>query len=124
MLFNVRFNNSFSSKKIIEFIKKRLDGVGKNYEITFKVSGESFYNCTDRLSESLVKAIRHITGKKPQLSTNGGTSDARFISNISPVIEFGLVGKNMHQVNESISVEDVKLLSKVYLKFLENIFCY
>ena len=67
-------------------------------------------------------AIKKVTKTEPELSTSGGTSDARFISKICPVIEFGIVGKTMHQINENISVTDIEKLSEIYFLFLKNIF--
>ena len=66
--------------------------------------------------------IKKITGIKPKLSTSGGTSDARFIKNISPCLEFGLVGKTMHKIDESVSVSDLRKLTKIYLSILDNYF--
>ena len=66
--------------------------------------------------------IKKITGLKPKLSTSGGTSDARFIKNISPCLEFGLVGKTMHKIDENVSVSDLKKLTKIYENILLNYF--
>ncbi len=66
--------------------------------------------------------IKKITKIKPKLSTSGGTSDARFIRKISPCVEFGLVGKTMHKINESVSLSDLKKLTNIYNKILENYF--
>ena len=120
--FNVRFNNNFTSKTLVSLLKKRLNMVGKNYDLDVNVSGESFYNSSEKLSKSLTSAIYKTLRLKPKMSTSGGTSDARFISNICPVIEFGLVGNTMHQVNENVKVSDIKKLSKIYFEFLKKIF--
>ena len=66
--------------------------------------------------------VKKVTSKEPELSTSGGTSDARFISELCPVIEFGIVGSTMHQVNESISVNDIESLSAIYFEFMKNMF--
>ena len=66
--------------------------------------------------------IKKVTGVRPKLSTSGGTSDARFIKNIAPCLEFGLVGKTMHKIDESVSISDLKKLTKIYYKILENYF--
>ena len=68
------------------------------------------------------KIIKKITKIKPKLSTTGGTSDARFIKKISPCLEFGLVGKNMHKIDESVSLKDLKNLTKIYENILQNYF--
>ena len=120
--FNVRFNNNFTSKSLISLLKERLNIVGNNYSLEIKVSGESFYNSSEKLSKSLTSAIYKTLRLKPKMSTSGGTSDARFIANIRPVIEFGLVGNTMHQVNENVKISDIKKLSKIYFEFLKNIF--
>ena len=120
--FNVRFNSSFSSTSLIKLLKERLNQVGKHYSINFSVSGESFINKSDKLTDTLSYAIFEILKIKPKMSTSGGTSDARFISKICPVIEFGLVGKTMHQINENVSLMDIKALSMIYQKFLEKMF--
>lgn len=120
--FNVRFNNNFTSKSLIRLLKKKLNTIGKNYSIEFTVSGESFYNPSKVLSSNLTSAINSVLDIEPEMSTSGGTSDARFISKICPVIEFGLVGKTMHQVNENVKEKDIKNLSKIYLEFIKNSF--
>ena len=86
-----------------------------------KVSGESFFNYSEVLTNCLTTAIKKVTKKKPELSTSGGTSDARFISKICPVIEFGIVGKTMHQVNENVAIKDIVLLKEIYSKILNEI---
>ncbi len=120
--FNVRFNDKFKSKDIIKILRERLDSIGCKYELSTKVSGESFFNYSEKLTKSIVKAVKKITNKEPELSTSGGTSDARFISELCPVIEFGIVGSTMHQVNENINVSDIESLSAIYLEFIKNIF--
>ena len=120
--FNVRFNDNFKSKEIIKILKERLDSVCCKYELSTKVSGESFFNYSEKLTKSIVDAVKKITNKEPELSTSGGTSDARFISKLCPVIEFGIVGNTMHQVNENISVNDIESLSAIYFEFMKNIF--
>jgi succinyl-diaminopimelate desuccinylase len=120
--FNVRFNDKFKSNDIIGILKERLDSIGCKYELSTKVSGESFFNYSEKLTKSVVKAVKKVTTKEPELSTSGGTSDARFISELCPVIEFGIVGNTMHQVNESISVNDIESLSAIYFEFMKNMF--
>ena len=120
--FNVRFNDNFKSEEVIKLLKNRLDKVECNYDLQTKVSGESFFNFSEKLTESIVNAVKTVTKNDPELSTSGGTSDARFISKICPVIEFGIVGKTMHQINENISIKDIEKLSDIYFLFLKNIF--
>ena len=120
--FNVRFNDNFKSKDLIVLLKKRLNSSNCDYELKTKVSGESFFNFSEKLTESIVQAVKKVTKNDPELSTSSGTSDARFISSICPVIEFGIVGKTMHQINENISLTDIDKLSEIYFHFLKNIF--
>ncbi len=75
-----------------------------------------------KLITFLKNAIKNKTKNSPDLSTSGGTSDARFIAKYCPVVEFGLVGKTMHQINENASIEDINLLSEIYYEFLNEIF--
>ena len=121
--FNVRFNNSFSSDSIVNKIKNRLDKINKNYELEVKVSGESFLNFSKKMNKLMTQSIYEITGKTPDLSTSGGTSDARFIAQICPVIEFGLVGQTMHQVDENVLTDDIISLTEIYFLFLRKILC-
>ena len=102
--------------------KQRLKKTKSNYELNIKVSGESFYNSSKKLVDPLIHSIKKVTTKTPKLSTSGGTSDARFISKLCPVIEFGIVGKTMHKINENINIRDLEDLSKIYLYFINNVF--
>ena len=120
--FNVRFSDKHKSKDIIKLIKQRLKKTKSDYELNIRVSGESFHNSSKKLVDPLVDSIKKVTTKTPKLSTSGGTSDARFISKICPVIEFGIVGKTMHKTNENINIKDLESLSKIYLYFINNVF--
>ena len=86
------------------------------------VSGEAFITVPNKTTKMIQSTIKKITKIKPKLSTSGGTSDARFIRKISPCVEFGLVGKTMHKVDEAVSVPDLKKLTNIYQKILENYF--
>ena len=119
--FNVRFNDNFKSDDVLKIIKKRLNKTKSNYVLNTTVSGESF-NHSDKLTNPLISAIKEITNFKPELSTSGGTSDARFISEICPVVEFGIVGKTMHKINENIKISDLEKLSEIYHVFIKNFF--
>jgi len=120
--FNVRFSDKHKSEDIIKLIKQRLNKTKSDYELNIKVSGESFHNSSKKLIDPLINSIKKVTRKTPKLSTSGGTSDARFISKICPVIEFGIVGKTMHKINENINIKDLEDLSKIYLHFINNVF--
>jgi succinyl-diaminopimelate desuccinylase len=120
--FNIRFNDNFNSKQLVKLIKERISKKKVDFKLDYKVSGESFFNYSEKLTEALTKSIKKVTKIKTELSTSGGTSDARFISKICPVIEFGMIGKTMHQVNEYSRIDDIKELTKIYKFFLDNIF--
>jgi len=124
--FNVRFNNlhtSSSLKSKISSIVKSLSKKNKcKFKIHFHVSGESFLtkpNKTIYMAKNIIKKITKVT---PVFSTTGGTSDARFIRKISPCLEFGLVNKTMHKIDECVSLKDLKNLTKIYQNILEDYF--
>ena len=125
-VFNIRFNNKHSSTSL----KRKLNGIfkaitkktGCKFEVKYDVSGEAFLTKPNKTTYMIQNTIKKITRIKPKLSTTGGTSDARFVRKIAPCLEFGLVGKTMHQVNESTSVSDLKKLKKIYQNILENYF--
>jgi len=121
-VFNARFNDRWSSAALERHIRARLDGAGGRYELRVHVSGESFLTAPGRVSEIVVGAAEQVTGRRPELSTTGGTSDARFIVKHCPVVEFGLVGQTMHQVDERVPVADLERLSAIYRRILDNYF--
>jgi len=124
--FNIRFNNKHSTVSL----KKKLNKIFSNicrrsrcsFKISYMVSGEAFLTTPNKTTYMIQKIIQKITKVKPKLSTAGGTSDARFIRKISPCVEFGLVGKTAHKVDEMVSVTDMKKLKKIYLNILQNYF--
>ena len=93
-------------------------------EIGLKISiaGESFLTPPGELSDLISRAVEAETGRKPQASTSGGTSDARFIKDHCPVVEFGLVGKTMHQVDERVEVAHIRQLKAIYGRILRDYF--
>ena len=94
----------------------------KNYKFDFFCNAEPFVTHDEFLKTNLKKAVKKIVKIDPEESTSGGTSDARFITKICPVIEFGLVGKTMHKVDENVLVNDIKKLTNIYNEFLINYF--
>ena len=127
--FNTRFNDLWTSAKLLQHLKERIErasaSVGGNGVIEYdkvEVSGESFYTPPGPLVELVAGAVREATGMKCELSTTGGTSDARFIARYCPVLEFGLVGETMHKVDEKSAVADLKALSRVYETVLDRYF--
>ena len=125
-VFNIRFNNKHSSSSL----KKKLNSIFKSitkrnkcrFKIKYEVSGEAFLTKPNKTTFLIQNTIKKITKIKPKLSTAGGTSDARFIRKIAPCLEFGLVGKTMHKIDESVSLSDLKKLTNIYLNILENYF--
>ena len=118
-VFNSRFNDLHTAKSLEAEIRRRLDAVGGRYDLTCECSGESFLTPPGDLSALLVAAVKAETGLTPELSTTGGTSDARFIKNFCPVIEFGLAGATMHKVDEHVPVADIVALSRIYERVLD-----
>ncbi len=125
-VFNIRFNDKHSSsslKKKLNKIFKTVSKINKSkFKVNYDVSGEAFLTKPNKTTYMVQNIIKKITGLKPKLSTSGGTSDARFIKNISPCLEFGLVGKTMHKIDENVSVSDLKKLTKIYENILLNYF--
>jgi len=120
--FNIRFNDLHSSATLESWIRRSLDQAGGRYTLAIEVSGESFLTRDGRLGAIVADAITEITGLKPALSTTGGTSDARFISQFAPVIDFGLVGRSMHKIDERAPVADIVALSRIYEAMLVRFF--
>jgi succinyl-diaminopimelate desuccinylase len=124
--FNIRFNNKHTSSSIknkIDKIIKKISNKNKSkYKIDYSVSGEAFLTKPNDTTFMIRDIIKKITKIKPQLSTTGGTSDARFIRKIAPCLEFGLVGKTMHKVDEAVSLSDLKKLTLIYSNILQNYF--
>lgn len=123
--FNVRFNDLWSVAGLEAEIRNRLADADPMAHWTLETIGrpsDSFLTRDDALIGTLNGAIRAVTGRLPELSTSGGTSDARFIKNFCPVVEFGLVGATMHQVDERVPVSDIERLAAIYETFLDHYF--
>ncbi len=124
--FNIRFNNKHSSNSIKTKIDKVIKRISKKnklkFNIDYSVSGEAFLTKPNDTTYMIQDEIKKITKIKPKLSTTGGTSDARFIRKIAPCLEFGLVGKTMHKVDEAVSLSDLKKLTLIYSNILKNYF--
>ena len=125
-VFNIRFNDKHSSSSLKSKLNKIFKAVTKanksRFKITYEVSGEAFLTKPNKTTYMVQNIVKKVTGLKPKLSTSGGTSDARFIKNIAPCLEFGLVGKTMHKIDESVSVSDLKKLTKIYENILVSYF--
>jgi succinyl-diaminopimelate desuccinylase len=119
---NIRFNDRWSSATLKDWLKQKLDAVGGRYGLSFHVSGESFLVPPGEVSDILATAIARVTGRTPELSTTGGTSDARFIHHHCPLAEFGLVGLTMHKADERVPLADMAQLTEIYRTVLELYF--
>ena len=125
-VFNIRFNDRHGSEDVKAWagriIGTELKGTGCTAELDWRVSGESFLTAPGPLTDIAVEAIAGRQLGHPALTTGGGTSDARFIKDLCPVFEFGLVGDTMHQVDERVPVEDIRALSEIYLDVMRRFF--
>ena len=120
--FNIRFNTNHKSDDLIGWLKEHFERVGGPWHATWRTSAEPFLTPVGTLTDLMQGAVEAVTGRKPVLSTSGGTSDARFITTVCPVVEFGLVGKTMHQIDEHVHVADIDKLAKVYHEMLVQFF--
>ncbi|MDA0358356.1 MAG: succinyl-diaminopimelate desuccinylase [Proteobacteria bacterium] len=120
--FNIRFNTEHKSEDLIGWLEEHFDRVGGQWTANWRVSALPFVTPAGRLTELMQGAILSVTGQTPALSTSGGTSDARFITTICPVAEFGLVSQTMHQVDEHVDAADIDLLAKIYHQMLVRFF--
>jgi succinyl-diaminopimelate desuccinylase len=122
--FNIRFNDHHSGKSLSDWLRATFDKIAgsSNYDLAIKVSGESFITPPGPLSTIVAAAVKATLGVTPELSTTGGTSDARFIKDACPVCEFGMVGQTMHKADERCAVADLDNLSAIYLRVLQGYF--
>ena len=120
--FNIRFNDRHTAASLEKHLRAVFDEEGADYELRLACSGESFLTPPGPLSAMLSEAVRSVTGIEPELSTTGGTSDARFIRNYCAVAEFGMTGQTMHKIDERVSLSDLDLLSRVYEALLDRFF--
>ena len=123
---NIRFNELHTSQRIIDWMQSEADQVANEFDVQIairvKVSGESFITPPGELSELVANAVKAETGRLPELSTSGGTSDARFVKDHCPVVEVGLVGKTMHQVDERVEISQISQLKSIYTRILRDYF--
>ncbi len=121
--FNIRFNDLHTGASLGTWLRETFDAIAKDhYDLAIKISGESFLTPPGGLSDLVADAVKAVTGLTPELSTTGGTSDARFIKNACPVCEFGMVGVSMHKADEHCAVADLENLSAIYHKILARYF--
>jgi succinyl-diaminopimelate desuccinylase len=123
---NIRFNDAHTGTGITNWLRAEADRMehetGIAIDMRVKISGESFLTPPGPLSDLVAKAVQVETNRTPELSTTGGTSDARFVKGHCPVVEFGLVGHRMHAVDERVRVEQIEQLKAIYLRVLQDYF--
>lgn len=123
---NIRFNDAHSGASLSEWLRDEADKAdaefGTTTDLTVKISGESFLTPPGPLSDLVARAVAAETGVVPEASTTGGTSDARFVKDHCPVVEFGLVGRTMHQVDERVEVAQIHQLKRIYTRMLQDYF--
>lgn len=124
--FNIRFNNLHTEASLISFLTKSLDQyceeLGGSYTLEAKASGEAFVTEPCAFTDIVTRSVEDVCGPRPELSTSGGTSDARFITQVCPVVEFGLISQTMHKFDEHAKVSDIQDLSEIYLHILKDYF--
>lgn len=119
---NVRFNDLHTGAGVGTLLRQRLDDIGGDYDLDARVSGESFLFPPGPLSNLVAGAVEKATGKRPEFSTAGGTSDARFIKDHCPVCEYGMTNQTAHKADENALVSDIQLLSDIYQSVLDGFF--
>jgi succinyl-diaminopimelate desuccinylase len=120
--FNIRFNTEHKAEDLIGWLEEHFDRVGGSWQADWRVSAQPFVTPAGPLTDLMQAAISDVTGKNAELSTSGGTSDARFITHLCPVAEFGLVGQTMHKVDEHVLTDDIDQLTAIYLAMLSRFF--
>ena len=123
---NIRYNDLHTGASLTDWMQEEVDRVAAEFALDVsmqvKISGESFITPPGELSELVINAVEAETGRRPEVSTSGGTSDARFVKSHCPVVECGLVGKTMHQVDERVKVEQIAQLKSIYTRILREYF--
>ncbi len=120
--FNIRFNDLHSSESLSQWLRESFDEAGGRYELEMHVTGEAFLCPPGDLSALVANAVARTVGVTPELSTSGGTSDARFIHHACPVAEFGLIGETMHKADERAALSDLEALADIYKAVLDDYF--
>ena len=120
--FNIRFGTVQSAEKLEQMLRVHFDSVGGNYQAEFRLSAEPFVTPKGHFTDLVSNAVHMMTGRTPALSTSGGTSDARFFAPYTDVVEFGLVGKTMHKIDEAVALSDLTKLTRIYQQILSAYF--
>ncbi len=121
-IFNIRYNNIQIPNSLYKLIDEICSNVTNDYKLSMQSSRNVFLSTPDRNTDIMLDAINKMTGIDAVLSTSGGTSDAAFIKDICPVIEFGMINRTAHQINECVSVDDIHKLTAIYKEFIKNYF--
>ena len=119
---NVRFNDLHTGAGVETLLRRRLDDIGGDCDLDARVSGEPFLFPPGPLSNLVAGAVEKATGKRPEFSTAGGTSDARFIKDHCPVCEYGMTNQTAHKADENALVSNIRLLSDIYQSVLDGFF--
>ena len=123
---NLRFNDAHSGASLTDWLQAQADEIATEFDVSVEleisISGESFITPPGTLSELVARAVQIETNRTPEMSTSGGTSDARFVQHHCPVVEFGLVGKTMHQVDECVEIAQIHQLKSIYTRILRDYF--
>ncbi|RSU53940.1 succinyl-diaminopimelate desuccinylase [Sphingomonas sp. S-NIH.Pt15_0812] len=117
---SIRFNDEQSGAALIERIRAVAQGHAPDAIVTGRVSGEAFLTEPGALSAAVAAAVEAQTGRVPELSTTGGTSDARFLSRLCPTVEFGLLNATMHKVDEAVAIDDLRMLTAIYADLIRR----
>lgn len=120
--FNIRFNDTWSGETLKAKIVETLDATCEPYEIEFRIGAESFLTQPGEWSQLVQDVVTEATGRTPALTTRGGTSDARFIHHMCPVLEFGVLNQTIHQIDENVAVKDLELITKIYGQLIARYF--
>ncbi len=118
---NVRFNNLHKGADLVRMVEEIAEREAPGAKVRSRISGEAFLTPVGPLYDLVVEAIRDETGRAPELSTSGGTSDGRFLIQLCPVVDFGLPNATMHKVGECAAVEDIRALSRIYRRIVERV---
>jgi len=122
--FNIRFSDHWQGKTLETNVREILDSVSSGYSLETRLGAESFLTTPGEWTNLVHKAVQEFTGEKTAMTTAGGTSDARFVCAYCPVVEFGLVNKTVHQIDEHILTDDLKKLQDIYQDILKRYFCF
>ena len=122
--FNIRFNTEHSADSLKGWLDQHFSRTAVQFQVRYEArfwsNASPFITEASDFLDSVKAAVEQVTGQQPDLSTTGGTSDARFIAKICPVVEFGLVGQTMHQVDEHVRLEDIKILTEIYFRMIRQ----